>query len=117
MAYQYIDPTLSGYRRVKLSKADHRRLLPNHPLKWHKRFEYYICDTDLLVHCFVSPPAIVLNTLLFPIALLLYGVANFKEVWRDHAKTLRQKHYGSFTSDKVWARCEAFDDFLRAVKP
>jgi hypothetical protein len=86
-------------------------------MKWHNRFEYYLSDTDFLIHRFVSLPAIALNTALFPIALLAYGVANFKEVWRDHAKTVREKHYGSFCSDKVWAGSESFAEIVKAVKP
>lgn len=117
MSYKYENPLDIGYRRVRFSRKDHQRLFPRRPLKWHNSFEYYLSDTDFLVHRFVSLPAVALNTLMFPVALLVYGIANFKEVWRDHAGMVRQKHYGSFSSEKVWARSEPFAEIVRAARP
>ena len=113
--YVYKDPCAEGYRKVKISKADHRRLFPARPLKWHNRFEYYLRDDAFLIHRFVSAPAVALNTILFPVMLLAHGLTNFKMVWRDHYGTIKQKETGSFSSDKVWSSSAAFPEIVKAA--
>lgn len=115
MTYEYKDPSANGYRRVRLSKADHCRLFPARPMKWHNRFEYYLRDTDFLVHRFVGRTAVAISIALFPLSLLIYGVANFKEVWREHVRLVSQKKYGSFSGDQVWARSDSFSEIVKAV--
>lgn len=116
MTYEHKDPIQNGYRRVNLSRTDHNRLFPSRRTGWQHSFEYYLSETDFLLLRFVSLPAIAVNVILFPVLLVVHGVAN-RSLWRELFDLFRQKASGSFSSDKVWARSNSFADIVKAVKP
>jgi hypothetical protein len=116
MAYEYKDPCARGYLRVKLSRADHHRLFPKRKATWKHRFEYYLSDTDFLIHRFASYRVVVLSLLLFPFSLIFYGLANYKEVLREHASLINPKKYGGFSADQVGSRSVSFPEIAKATK-
>lgn len=116
MAYEYKDPCARGYLRVKLSRADHNRLFPRRRISWQHRFEYYLSDTDFLMHRFASYQVVVLSLVIFPVSLIFYGLANFKEVLREHASLISPKKYGGFSADQVWSRSDSFAEIVKAAK-
>lgn len=117
MTYQYKDPLTQGYRRVRLSKAQHNNLFPNRKIKWTDKYEYYLSEDMFLLHKYLSLPAVVLNILLFPISLLCFGLSNFKDVLREHKEILSQKKYGKFSGDACYKSDEDyFNNIVAQVK-
>lgn len=102
MSYKYTAPEEQGYKKFKVSKQTHNSILKNWKTRWIHRYEYYIREDSVLVHQYTSVPAIVLNFLLLPVAMVVYGLSNYKDIWKDHMSYLNEKKYGKFVSEGIW---------------
>lgn len=118
MSYQYQCPTLQGFRRVHLSRADHNRILKNRQLKWFARCEYFMKADQFLIHTFTNAPAVALSVLAFPVMLLLHGVLN-RDLWSEQRRLMSQRRSGSFIKDQFTLRDhdEPSQELIKAVKP
>lgn len=105
--YKYKNPLDLGYKKVKFNKKTHNFLFPNRRARWIKRFEYYVKDSDFLIHQFDSYTAIFLNIITFPLVGLMHGFFN-KEVLREYKRMLFPKKNGAFVEDKIWSRSEKY---------
>lgn len=116
MTYQYVNPREKGFRRVKISRADHRRIFPKRVRNWATKYEYYLRDVEFQMHRFPSTLFVVLCLATFPLMLLIHGFAN-RDLWKEYRSLLQPKKYGRFSADGVWASNNAFPEILKAVKP
>lgn len=101
MPYKYSDPMERGLTKFKLTKKQHNEIFPKQRINWTYRCEYYYNEHKVLIHKFTSWRAVILSTILFPLAVLMYGIGNIKEIYMDHYKLYHQKKYGTFVSDHV----------------
>lgn len=109
ISYTYKDPLENGYTQVYLTKAQHQEVFPNSKPKWIDSYEYYIKDTDFLVNKFESVTCRILNWLTCPLAVLYFGVGNWKAVVKDSCKTRsKEKQQGNFVSNKVLVSSDAY---------
>jgi hypothetical protein len=114
--YVYKNPVDNGYKKFKLSKKQHNQLFKHRQIRWIDRYEYYYNDKHVLLHKFYSPLVVILNTLLFPVTVLLNGIVHFKECWKDLKSTYHQKKSGSFVSDNIWCSSETYDKIMDIIK-
>lgn len=81
--------------------------------KWNKHFgnrgrfivvECYIDDDVAVIQYIYSPLGKLLTTLLFPLAVLIHGFGNIKEIWNDQLGVISPKKYGAFSSDVIYRK-------------
>lgn len=106
MKYEYKDPTTYGYVKSKLTKRDVLSAVPN--MKRHvnilQRVDVYYNETTSTYKFEITDKtyATILMWLTFPLAVLVGGIGNIKDVWEDHVRHTFQKKNGAFTSYAVW---------------
>lgn len=116
MAYKYKNPIDRGFKKVKFTKKQHNELFPRRKIRFGEKYEYYLSDRWLELYCFYGIPIIILNTLLFPILILLHGLTNIKEVFKDVISLYNQKDKGSFTSDSIPSSSDLYKRALKILK-
>ena len=116
MDYQYINPVSQGYKEIKISKEDHNRLFPYRKIKLMDKYRYYLSNNNFIMHRFMSLPAVIFNTILFPISLLMNGIKNYKEVFYELYKMYHQRKCGAFVSDCVSSGSDIFQKILDLIK-
>ena len=118
MTYEYVDPRTQGWRRVRLSRADHNRIFSKRQVRWFNRYEYFMKDGEFLMHRFITWPAVGLSLLVFPVMLLVHGVAN-RDLWREYADLMRQKKTGNFVFEgfRLLPHAAVAQELTKAVKP
>ena len=106
MKYEYQCPTTKGYKRIKVSKAQH-----NSVFKYGKRTllkslvqkqEYYDNGNQIIVQHLPTLITKILCVVLLPVNLLFYGVGNLDELIKDTKRIIQPKKYGSFSSDVIF---------------
>lgn len=115
MHYKYECPSTRGYKKVRLTRVEHKRLFHNRPLRWHNRYEYYIRDSDFLIRRFTGIFAVFLIVLMSPVIVLFYGLANIKETFDELKRIVMQKKYGAFSSDVIFKTSPSFPAILKAI--
>ena len=113
--YIYINPEDKGFKKIKLTKKQHNKLFPKRKIKFGENYEYYISDDYFEMHRFYGTIIIILNTILFPVLLLFYGLSNFKETFNDVSSLYHQKKTGSFVSDTVWKDSETYKEIISII--
>lgn len=116
MAFKYNDPLTRGYTKFKLTRKQHNEIFPNYKVNWVVKCEYYYKDDNILIHRFTSPLAVVVNILLIPVAVLMNGLGNIKEICRDYKRILNQKETGDFSTDFVYKDNEKFNKIKELIK-
>ena len=112
--YKYKNPLDLGYKKVKINKKTHDIFFPHMKARWIKRFEYYVKDSDFLIHQFDSYTCIFLNLITFPLVGLMHGFFN-KEVFRDYKRMLFPKKNGAFVEDKIWSSSNKYQEIINSL--
>jgi hypothetical protein len=110
--YTYENPLKKGYKKVNLSNQEYNQLFP---VQIHNRCdsrEYYIRDSDFLIHHFSSNYFIIISVLLYPVNLLSVGFRQFKELNNDFKKLLNQKEYGYFSEDIIFGYTDKYTEIV-----
>ena len=94
--YTYESPLAKGYQQFYLSTSQHNQCFPKMTKKWQNAYEYYYSSYDIQVDCFVSPLAVILETLCLPLNLLMNGLSNYKEILDTIYGLYHQKSKGQF---------------------
>jgi hypothetical protein len=115
MSYKYSNPIDRGYKKFKLTKKQHNEIFPYRKLNWTSHCEYYYNEKQILIHRFVNWKAVILSTLTFPVAVLLHGLGNIKEVFIDHYELYHQKKYGAFVSDHIHNSEKKFKQIMTLI--
>lgn len=104
--YTYKSPEDLGYKRVKLPKKEFERVIKTYDreIKWYNSYAVYENEDEYRVERFTSLPAGILNMLLIPVSVIIYGVHNWSDIWKDCYSTFSKSYArrkGSFSSFTV----------------
>jgi hypothetical protein len=113
--YKYSNPIDKGYIKFKLTKKQHNEIFKNRKLKWNGRCEYYYNDKQIIIHTFTNWKAILLSTILLPVFILLHGLTNIKEIWKELLELYNQKETGSFVSEHVWRKESRYEQIMNII--
>jgi len=113
--YIYKDPRDRGFTRFKLTKKQHNIIFKHRSRTWRNKFEYYYDDKQIIMHQFFNPLLGIVAVVFFPIIVLMTGVLNIKEAFKEVKHGLNQKKYGSFCSDCVWSDTEPYKAMMKIV--
>lgn len=114
--YVYKNPLDQGYKQFKLTKKQHNELFQYRKKDWKRKFEYYYNDNYVILHLFASKRAIIANTIMFPIIVLINGFGNMKEIVNEFKGLYQSKRYGGFSSDSVWHESEIYNKIMKIIK-
>ena len=112
--YKYVSPVDLGYKELRLTKEQHNELFPYRKIAWSYRYEYYYNDDYIIMHRFINWKGVLFATLTFPVVVLLNGIANVKELWKELTDLYNQKETGSFDSDSV--RGDRYEKIMKLIK-
>ena len=98
--YKYVSPLEKGYKQFKLTKEQHNKLFKYRKRTWVVNYEYYYNDHVILLHGFTSKRAVFMSTIIFPAVVLLNGLANFKDIWKELRDLYKQKESGTYIIDR-----------------
>lgn len=105
MGYVYKSPEGFGYRKEKVSsRKEKNQILQTLGIKnrkWMYHVEKYVKDTDIRVEVYTSTIVKVLNTLCLPLAILFFGIANWKETFFTVKDSWNEKELGKFFSYRI----------------
>lgn len=110
--YIYKSPLEQGYKQFKLTKKQHNKLFKNRLIKWCDRYEYYYNNNEVILHRFGNWKAIIIQTILFPVYLLLYGYIDIKDEFKE---IYNQKKYGAFLSDSVTNGSNLYKEIIENI--
>lgn len=114
--YVYENPLSDGYKQFKLSKKQHNEIFQNKQRKWYIKYKYYYDENMIIVHLFQNIPAIIIDTLSFPIVVLFQGIENIKECCEDLKKIYCQKKYGSYYFFQISKDNNRYDQIMKIIK-
>jgi hypothetical protein len=113
--YQYTNPIDKGYTKFILTKKQHNEIFKNRQMKWMGKCEYYYNENQIIIHSFTNWKAILLSTILFPVFVLLHGIANINEVWKELLSLYNQKEKGSFVSEHIWKTENRYEQIMNII--
>lgn len=118
MSYVFKYTEANGFKQVNVSKRDHNQVFKNRRIKWYEKYEYFLNEeTDQFVMInLTNLPAKLLSTALYPVALILNGVVNYKELNREIYNMWNQKETGSFSGDASYRRNDGWDEIMAIIK-
>lgn len=99
MSYKH--PLERGFVQFKVPKKDHNEIFEHRQIKWTCRYEYFISENSIEMHKYISLRAKLVNVLLYPLNLILYGLSSFKDVNDDFYKIWFQRKTASYSSDYI----------------
>ncbi len=115
MSYTYKDPLKNGYKKVKLTKKQHNKLLPNTKIKWSERYEYYISDDAFITHRFAGILWKILITITLPLWVLFHGIENFKELMNEYLDLFKEKKVGNFLERRALAGTDRYKEIKTII--
>tara|TARA_R110000803_G_scaffold5230_5_gene17342 strand:+ start:2006 stop:2386 length:381 start_codon:yes stop_codon:yes gene_type:complete len=117
MDYEYKDLELEGYTKFSISKRDQNKIFRHRKAKVLISYEYYVKGPHIVLQAMPNVAGCIVSTILLPIGILLEGVRNYKEVYRDMVlKTWQCKKYGAFSSDDMYrGRGDVYEKVLDAA--
>lgn len=118
MSYVFKYTEANGFKQVYVSRRDHNQMFKNRKIKWHEKYEYFLNQEigQFVMINLTNTPAKLLSTALYPVALILNGVVNYKELNREICRMWNQKETGSFYGDASYSRQDGWDDIMAIIK-
>ena len=113
--YKYSDPTERGYIQFKLSKEEHNSLFKYRKIRWLDKYIYYYNDQGIKIHKFINKKGVIVATLSLPIAILIEGLGNYKEIWKELLSLYNQKNSGSFVSDFIDKNSNIYREIMKII--
>lgn len=98
--YVYKSPIDEGYKKIKLTPDEHKRIFKNYNRKY--KYEVYENNNSYIRQRFYPLWIVILNTILYPISILVYGVSNIKEINSEICGLIHQKRTGKFYKEIVY---------------
>jgi hypothetical protein len=117
--YKYKSPEESGYKKVKVDKQAWNKHFKydGYKFTWKQSLEvYHHPEKGFIVERYHRLWQKVLLVLTYPLAVLVYGFANYKEVNMDTKKALKQKKYGGFVRDCVYSSSDIYEGLVKTIK-
>ena len=118
MGYEFQYTKENGYQQVKVFKKDHNAMYQYRQIKWFDKYEYYLNEErgHFVMIRFMALPAVLLNTLAYPLLVLMNGLVNYKDINRSMRQIWNPKKLGSFSCDDAYSRQEGWDELMSIVK-
>lgn len=113
--YVYKNPLDQGCQQFKLTRKQHNALFKYRQMKWYHRYEYYYNEHKIIMHRFVNIYGIILQTIMFPILVLLEGLGDIKQIIEEYKKLYNQKKYGSFRGDNIWSDSDKYKEIMNLI--
>lgn len=98
--YKYKNLINEGYMKIKLSPSEHKRIFKNYNRKY--KYEVYENNNSYIRQRFYPLWIVILNTILYPISILVYGISNIKEINSEIYELIHQKKTGKFYKEIVY---------------
>jgi hypothetical protein len=114
--YVYEDPIKLGYIQFKLTKKQHNSLFKYRQIKWTDKYEYYYNEHEIIIHKFYNWKAVLLQTIFFPVEILMNGIVNAKEIYKEILELYNQKESGSFSGDDVSSGTDKYNEIMDIIK-
>ena len=117
--YQYRDLTKEGYERFHLTKKEYHKFFTKRKGHWLERNEYYRNENEIIIDRYDNNISVILNTIFFPLTLLMQGIANTPELVKELKRLYNQKEKGFFmrsTVRKTNPKYEQIVNYIRAKK-
>lgn len=103
--YKYQPPEDSGYTKVNIPKSLHNSIFKYRQRTLFKslfvKYEYYYNHWNIKVQVLPTFFAKVVATLSVPILLVLHGLSNYKDVFREVCRIWNPKKTGSFSVEDI----------------
>ena len=117
--YEYKNPEDEGYTKFSISNKDQNDIFKYRRSLWSVNYEFYVKGNHIKMQKIPNIYGCVASTLLLPLGLLLEGLANYKETYKDMVLRVWQcKKYGSFSGDDIYKREKnddgTFDKLIKA---
>jgi hypothetical protein len=58
---------------------------------------------------------VILETLSFQVKVLIYGLSEIKEIWKDQMSLFNQKKMGCFSSDEIWSNTDTYKKVMEVI--
>ena len=120
MTYKYECPTERGYEKFKISRKDQNRIFKYRKWVWSINCEYYVKDKHIIMQQIPNVWGCIASTLLFPLGLLLEGLSNGKDTYKQMVtRVWKAKKYGAFSGDDFYKRDNddgTFDKLMQIKK-
>lgn len=115
MSYKYKSPAEKGYVLTRLKRRHLNKVL-KYPIKSYQRVNVWWNEKEntFIVERCTARWAVVANIILLPISFLFHGVANYKEILKEHKDMFNEKEKGKFVSD--WLKGEVADKLKEMLK-
>jgi hypothetical protein len=113
--YIYKNPLENGYKQFKLTRKQHNKLFKHIKFKWTDKYSYFYNDNNILIYEFTNIPTKILMIIIFPIILLLDGIANIKEIIEEYKSMCNQKKYGSFCSNSIPSNTDTYKEIINII--
>lgn len=114
--YEYRSPIDGGYKQMYLSKKKHNKIFPLWKVRRFESCDYFYKEGSVKMEKHLSIVGKCLLLLLFPIHVVLFGVADIKEHYDDFRRQIQHKKYGSFTSLVCWKKDKAYEHLVSSLK-
>lgn len=117
MNYEYKNPEENGYIKFSISNKEQNEIFKYRKSKWSYNYEFYANDSHIIMYQIPNTLGCIACTFLFPIALILEGLSNYKEVYKDMIlRTWQCKKYGAFSGDDIYKdRGDTFDILINIM--
>lgn len=105
MTYEYKSPLDRGMQKVKVPKERHNAVFSYRKRTLFKsfffRYHYYADDRSILIELLPTLFTKILNTVFVPVVILVYGIANYREILTEVKRSWCPRKYGAFTADEA----------------
>lgn len=93
-----------NYIRMHMSNKDFELLYPRRKIRTSQALEFYVNDFEIVVEYHTQLWVKLLNTVLFPVLILLNGIRNFKGICIEIRDLWQERKRGKFLSDIIYKK-------------
>ena len=118
MTHKFECPTKRGYKAFTVDRKTFQKIVPTREFRFMK-VKGYVRDKHIILHYIPTPIGCILTTLLYPIGVLTYGFASYKETWKSMVTdTWFAEKKGKHSGDDVYQRDNdnTFEELLLVAK-
>lgn len=106
----------NGYRKLKISRKSHKKLLPNRRLNPFIKYEYLSNDEQVVILKLPTALGLVYLAVMYIPCMIIYGLANAKETHGEMMGIFFAKKSGRFTADNVRKNSDLFEKIMKESK-
>lgn len=92
------------YTQMYMSNKDFELIYPKRKIKASQSLEYYVNDSEIVIEYHTQLWVKLLNTVLFPVLILLNGIRNFKGICIEIRDLWQERKRGKFSSDIIYKK-------------